>query len=76
MYKYHATFKRSMFHEHKHHCSHYVYMPEAKFIINICSKDKSIDRIVLVDAENDNCLVDDNDDVLYVRLYGHEKRSS
>ncbi|CAF3790907.1 unnamed protein product [Rotaria sp. Silwood1] len=44
-------------------------------IINICLKDKSIDRIILVDADEDNNPEDD-DDVLYVRLYDLEKRSS
>jgi hypothetical protein len=43
-------------------------------IINICLKDKSIDRIILVDADEDNHL-DDDDDVRYVRLYDLEKRS-
>ena len=43
-------------------------------IINICLKDKSIDRIVLIDADQE----DNNsqfDDVRYVRLYDVEKRS-
>ena len=43
-------------------------------IINICSKDKSIDRIVLVDADEENHSKQE-DDVLYVRLYDLEKRS-
>lgn len=46
-------------------------------IINICSKDKSIDRIILVDADEDNDSENyDDDDVLYVRLYDVEKNSS
>ncbi|CAF0821169.1 unnamed protein product [Rotaria sordida] len=40
-------------------------------IINICLKDKSIDRIILVDADEDNNPEDD-DNVLYVRLYDLE----
>jgi hypothetical protein len=44
-------------------------------IINICSKDKSIDRIILVDADEESNLEDDDDDdVLGVRLYDLEKR--
>jgi hypothetical protein len=43
-------------------------------IINICSKDKSIDRIILVDADEDNNFEGD-DYVRYVRLYDLEKRS-
>ncbi|CAF2116712.1 unnamed protein product [Rotaria magnacalcarata] len=46
-------------------------------IINICLKDKSIDRIVLVDADEENHPEDDDDDdVLFVRLYDLEQRSS
>lgn len=45
-------------------------------IINICSKDKSIDRVILVDADQENqSKQQEEDDVLYVRLYDLEKRS-
>ena len=44
-------------------------------IINICSKDKSIDRIILVDADDENPLQnEEEEDVLFVRLYDLEKR--
>jgi hypothetical protein len=43
-------------------------------IINICLKDKSIDRIILVDADENNNNFEDDDDVRYVRLYDLEKR--
>jgi hypothetical protein len=42
-------------------------------IVNICLKDKSIDRIILVDADEDGNLKD-NDEVRYVRLYDLENR--
>ena len=41
-------------------------------IINICLKDKTIDRIVLVDAEHETDAEDD--DVLYVRVHDLDKR--
>ena len=42
-------------------------------IIDICLNDKSINRIILVDAEEENN--GEDDDVLYVRLYDLEKCS-
>ena len=42
-------------------------------IINICLKDKSIERIILVDGDIEHQA--DDEDELYVRLYELEKRS-
>ena len=42
-------------------------------IINICLKDKSIDQIILVDAEEDDDM--EKDDVLCVNLFNLEKPS-
>ena len=46
---------------------------EDEAIINICLNDKSIDRIVLIDADGDDKT---ENDVLYVHLYEDNNRST